>query len=247
MAERNKYGLGRTIPSEIKREVRKRCGFGCVICGISIFDYEHFNPAFKDAKNHDPIGITLLCPQCNQKKARGMLSVETVTNANAAPKSLQQGFSNETFDFGVEPIEIIFAGVSFKNCQHLIVVGKIPILSVSTPEEKHAPYRLSGRFCDDAGAATLKIEDNVWSVGADNWDVECTGAKITIRKGLGDIVLTLKSIPPKKLVVERINMQFEGRFFRGGGDLLEISRDGKNWNSFKACSMENGHIGILIS
>lgn len=34
MTENNKYGLTRDIPEDVKRKVRKRCGFGCVICGL---------------------------------------------------------------------------------------------------------------------------------------------------------------------------------------------------------------------
>ena len=244
MATINKFGLGRTIPSAVRREVRQRCGFGCVICGLSLYDYEHFDPDFKDAKKHDPKGITLLCMQCNQKRNRKVLSVKSVSKANEEPKSLQQGFSNEAFDFGSDPIEVVFAGVTFKNCDHLIRVAGIPILSINSPEEEHEPFRLSGRFCDDAGAATLKIEDNVWSVGADNWDVECEGPRITIRKGPGDIVLVLRSEPPEKLVVERLNMEFEGMFFRGSKDLLEISNDGINWGAWRGCSMIDCHIGM---
>lgn len=244
MAERNRLGLGRTIPSPVKREVRKRCGFGCVRCGFSLYDYEHFDPDFKDATEHNPDGITLLCMQCNQKRNRKVLSVETVRLANENPKCLEQGFANEAFDFGTEPIEIAFAGVTFKNCTHLIRVLGIPILSIASPENVGEPYQLSGRFADDCGEATLKIENNVWSAGADNWDVECEGPKITIRRGPGDIVLVLKSEPPKKLIVERLNMEFEGMYFRGNKDLLETSYDQKNWNTFSGCSMENCFIGM---
>ncbi|WP_449360617.1 hypothetical protein [Alishewanella longhuensis] len=98
-------------------------------------------------------------------------------------------------------------------------------MSISSPEEAGQPYKLSGRFADDCGEATLKIEENVWTVGADNWDVECEGPRITIRRGPGDIVLVLKSEPPRRLIVERLNMEFEGMYFRGNQDLLEISRE----------------------
>lgn len=247
MAGRNKHGLGRTIPSAVKREVRQRCGFGCVICGLSLYDYEHFDPDFKDAKEHNPNGITLLCMQCNQKRNRKVLSVETVAEANQSPKCLQQGYANEAFDFGSKPIEVVFAGVTFTNCDHLIMVSGIPVLSINSPEHEHEPFRLSGRFCDDAGEATLKIEDNVWSVGADYWDVECEGPRITIRKGLGDIVLQVKSEPPEKLIVERLNMEFEGVYLRGSKDDLETSFDGQHWNKFQSCSMSNCHVGIAFN
>ncbi len=29
------------IPLPIQREVRQRCGFGCVICGLPLYDYDH--------------------------------------------------------------------------------------------------------------------------------------------------------------------------------------------------------------
>jgi hypothetical protein len=74
----NKHGLPRSIPSHIKQEIRQRCGFGCVICGFGFYDYEHFDPDFVDAKSHSPEGMTLLCSQCNQKRARKRLSVATV-------------------------------------------------------------------------------------------------------------------------------------------------------------------------
>ena len=244
MAERNRFGLGRTIPSSVKREVRQRCGFGCIRCGFSLYDYEHFSPDFKDAEVHDPDGITLLCMQCNQKRNRKVLSVESVRRANNDPKCLQQGFANEAFDFGSDPIEVVFAGVTFTNCTHLIIVAGISVLSVTNPEQAGEPYRLSGRFSDDCGAATLKIEENIWSVGADNWDVECEGPKITIRRGPGDIVLVLRSEPPKKLIIERLNMEFEGMYFRGNQDLLEISNDQVNWGKWQGCSMTDCHIGM---
>jgi len=31
----------RNIPLPIQREVRQRCGFGCVICGTLLYEYDH--------------------------------------------------------------------------------------------------------------------------------------------------------------------------------------------------------------
>ena len=113
MTEKNKHGLSRTIPGPVKRIIRQRCGFGCVICGLGFYDYEHFDPDFADATEHNPEGMTLLCSQCNQSRGRGRLSRETVAKANKNPKCLREGYANEMFDFHSEPIEIKFAGVSF--------------------------------------------------------------------------------------------------------------------------------------
>lgn len=247
MAERNKHGLGRYVPQETRREIRSRCGFGCVLCGLAYYDYEHFDPEFKDATKHDANGMTLLCMQCNQKRARGTLSAATVARANANPRCKQQGFASELFDFGPEPVEVQFAGVSFINCRTLIQVRGVDLLSFRPPEEEGSPLLLSGFLADATGATTLKIVDNEWSAGDENWDVEVVGPKITIRRGPGDIALQIKVMPPHKLAIEKIDMQIEGYFLEGDEKTLRISRDGKSWSSFTACSMRNCGIGISLN
>lgn len=247
MTVRNKHGLTRTISDVIKREVRKRCGFGCVRCGLAYFDYEHFDPDFKDAKEHCAAGITLLCMQCNQKRARGTLSVETVSAANRAPRCLDRGFASESFDFSAEVIEIKVGGVTITNCPTLIEINGTALLSICEPEEPGAPFRLSGMFADNTGETTLKIVDNVWSAGAANWDVECVGPLVTIRNGPRLISLILRQEPPKRLVVERIEMTYEGAHLRGSKDILEVSYDGKNWMELQLCNIDGCGVGISIN
>lgn len=246
MAERNKHGLSRHIPADIEREVRQRCGFGCVICGVALYDHEHFAPDFKDAVKHDPAGITLLCMQCNQKRRRGVLSVETVQAANANPKCLAQGFASETFDFGTSLMEVKLAGATFRNIKTLVTIKGYPILSIRSPEASGQPYRLSGLFVDDIGNYTLKITDNVWSADVDQWDVECEGARITIRNRPRNICLVLKQEPPTRLIVERLNMYFEGVWLRGNADRLQYSHDGVGWSTIEGVIMQNGSHGIAF-
>lgn len=246
MGERNKHGLGRHVPRDVKHEIRKRCGYGCVVCGLGLYDYEHFDPDFKDALRHDPAGMTLLCMQCNQKRARGTLSAETVARANQRPKCKEQGFASEMFDFGPEPVEVQFAGMTFYDCKILIQICGIDLLSFKPPEEPHSPVRLSGRFADATGATTLKIEDNVWSAGEDNWDVEIVGPRIVIRRGLKDIALAIRTVPPHRLIVEVIDMVFEGYHLKGNAETLKFSRDGKAWMSLTKCGAIGAHIGFAL-
>lgn len=246
MAHINKHGLGRTVPAAVKREIRSRCGFGCVICGLAYYDYEHFDPDFKEAKAHNPEGMTLLCMQCNQKRARGTLSVATVAAANVNPKCKKVGFASELFDFGPEPVEVTFAGVTFIDCKTLIQIGGIDLLSFSPPKELGGPVLLSGILADSSGSTTLKIVDNEWYAGDENWDVEVVGPQITIRRGPGDIALQIRVAPPHAISVEKIDMNFEGYFLRGDEKSLRISRDGRNWNTFSAIGMRGCGIGISL-
>jgi hypothetical protein len=79
------------------------------------------------------------------------------------------------FDFHSDPIEVVFAGVTFYDCDHLIMVNGHSLLSVRPPQEVSSPMLLSGVFCDSVGRDALVIKDNEWSVSTGNWDVECIG------------------------------------------------------------------------
>ncbi|MCH5515532.1 hypothetical protein [Pseudomonas syringae] len=246
MGEKNKFGLGRTIPAAIRREIRRRCGFGCVRCGLAYYEYEHFDPDFKDATEHNPNGMTLLCSQCNQKRARGTLSAETVARANQNPKCKQQGFASELFDFGPEPISVRFAGQDFIDCAVIIQVKGVNLISLLPPEEEGAPIRLSGMFSDVTGATTLKIVDNEFYAGDENWDVEIVGPRIRLLRGIGDVALQIRVSPPHAIAIERINMEFEGWFLKGDEEILSFSQDGKNWNTLQGFFAEGCQVGISL-
>ena len=76
--ENNKHGLSRNIPSQIKREIRQAAGFGCVCCGVAIGMYEHVDPEFHDAKEHDPERMAYLCGGCHDKVSRGIWSKDKI-------------------------------------------------------------------------------------------------------------------------------------------------------------------------
>jgi len=243
----NKYGLKRRVPEPIQREIRQRCGFGCVICGLAFYDYEHFDPEFSEARKHDPAGMTLLCSQHNQSKERGRLSTYTVRKANDNPKCLQQGFANEFFDFHDQPIRVHFSGLEFYDCKHLIVINGVPLLSVSPPEQIGGPIRLSGFLTDSQGRESICIKDNQFSLNAENWDVDTTREVITFREKLRDISLQIRLDPPRGIIIERINMLFRGVRLKGNKDKLDISyNNGRSWMTFSSCSVSHGYAGVVI-
>jgi hypothetical protein len=246
VSKKNRHGLKRAIPEDVKREIRRRCGFGCVVCGLGYYEYEHFNPDFKDAKEHSAEGMTLLCSQCNQKRARKTLSVETVVLANGNPKCKQAGFASERYDFWTDPVEVKIGGLTFLDCAALIRVNGVDILSFRAPENEGEPVRFSGFFSDNSGDGILNIVDNVWHAGGNSWDIETVGPVITFRRALGDISLKIRVKPPGAIVVEKIDMVYDGVFFRGGENFLSISFNGRDWQKFIGCNAIGGDVGISI-
>jgi hypothetical protein len=244
----NRYGLSRTIPSEIKRQVRQRCGFGCVKCGAAVYQYEHLDPPFADAQEHSADGIVLLCGACHDLRTREILSKETVSICARSPKCKELGFSFGPFDLGVVEPEITIGTLRCKRVKTLIRVFGEPIFSVDGAEESGAPFRINAFLADEAGQEIFRIEDNEWQTTTENWDVEVKGANITIRQRLGNIALSLRSEPPSGLVIEKLEMMHRGvRILCTEGQKIQvILPNGRSYTS-SGTEIDGAQVGVDVT
>ena len=206
----NRQGLVRNIPSPVKRAVRKRCGFGCVVCGDAFYEYDHLEVEFKDAVEHDPERIVLLCGGCHGKKTRGFLSTESIIAASKNPRCLQVGFTRGGMDVGGDAPEVVLGTITATNFSSLITIDGEDIFSIAPPEEAGGPFRINASLYDQSGAQILEIVENEIRVGIANWDAELVGQRITLRSGLGAFSLILRVEPPRRLVIERMHMNHRG-------------------------------------
>jgi hypothetical protein len=74
----NKFGLSRYIPAHVKREIRRRSRFGCVICRRGFYEYEHIDPPFEQAEKYDPDRMCCLCGSCHKGVTLRQISKEFV-------------------------------------------------------------------------------------------------------------------------------------------------------------------------
>ncbi|MGB9887730.1 MAG: HNH endonuclease signature motif containing protein [Moorellales bacterium] len=243
---KNKYGLSRNIPEPVKRAVRQACGFGCVICGCSIIEYAHVDPEFPEAREHNPSGITLLCPRCHSKLTTGFLSKETVRAAMAEPFCKKAGFSSEIFDLGSVHPQIVFGGVTLTNCRVPVRVKDLPLFELKEGEGARAPFRLTANFFNSKGQPSLMIRDNEWFALASNWDVEVSGGAITIRDEPKHVSLQLVVYPPGGLIVERLDMYLYGYHFRGSPDELIVESPGGLRLVLRSCLVDNCEVGLAL-
>lgn len=220
------HGLTRRIPDEVKRVVRQRDGFGCVICGKAIYDYDHIDPEFRDACEHSAAGIVLLCSEHHSLKSRGLLSKESVLAAAKAPRAKQSGFSFGPFDMGAQPPTISLGTLRVRNVRILIEILGERILSIKQPIEPGLPFLIDACLRDRDGNVIFEIADNEWRTPSENWDVEIEGARITIRRTSGDILLRILSSPPHELIIERLDMVHRGnRITCRDGAAVEVESD----------------------
>lgn len=55
-----------------KREVRQRCGFGCVMCGYPIITYHHLEE-WAETQDDSPENLVLLCERCHREYHAGFI------------------------------------------------------------------------------------------------------------------------------------------------------------------------------
>lgn len=199
MKSTNKLGLNSDIPSEIKREVRQRSGFGCVMCGAAILQYHHYRPPFPDASAHTADGITALCPTCHTKVTNRRISTSDLLKAVNDPHCLRKGFSHDQLALGVPAV--VFGNVPIVGTPIILEVCGRSLLSVS-------PFGLNAFFYNKEGAPIAEIVENEWRAFSSNWDVETVGQRTTIRNERADIALVFRIEPPATVVIELLNMYY---------------------------------------
>ena len=235
------------IPEPVKRVVRQRCGFGCVICGLPLYEYDHLVP-WTEVREHNPENLVLLCDQHHREKTSGLLPVEAVREANATPYNRRTGVSR--------PYDLHYSGDS---CEADIGSNRhvwpsledgaftVPLIVDDTPivlfraEDGH--LLLSVQLFDDRNELLVQIIDNQLVFSAAPWDVEFQGRRLTVRGGPGDIFVRMTFEPPARVVIDRAHI------WRNGIE-LEISPEKlfltQNRNTISGCTATNCILGIAV-
>lgn len=215
----NKHGLGRTIPDSTKREVRQRCGFGCALCGNAIITYEHFDPPFKDAKVHHAKGITLLCGSHQLESSKGLLSKETIREADLNPACKRSGFAKHMLDFGKTKPHLVLGGADVTECAPTIEIDETLFFKVDAPDEDSQRWRLSCRFIDENGIEVCRIAENELLVKASCVDIEQSAKRLVIHSETMAL-LELEFEPPDGLRVKQYSTRTPNGRVLIGDELL---------------------------
>jgi hypothetical protein len=204
----NRHGLSRDVPADIKRLVRKRCGYGCVLCGGLFCQYHHFSPEFNNAVNHDPEGITLLCARHHDEVTRGRISPNRVIKANKNPYSVKNSEAKYLFEDLEYPLEVALGGLVFITPDGVLLKADNEIL-LSLRQDEDGIVLLSGKFSTPNGEL-LNIIDNELATTNGHWDIESRAKEIIIRSAPGEVVFHLNFIPPHRLQVVKIKNHYKG-------------------------------------
>ncbi|MEE9381896.1 MAG: HNH endonuclease signature motif containing protein [Nannocystaceae bacterium] len=209
---RNKHGLSRTIPDDVKREVRQACGFGCATCGAAVYQYEHIDPPFADAHRHDAENLALLCGGCHEKVTRRFWSKDKIWRARANPWSLEHGSAHFAMDIGDFSRRRIRLGKTILEDPAETVISAFgdSVLKISPPERENTPVILSAKFLDTKGDVSLEILHNEIVVNSSSWDTRTESGRFRVFEAGRKLVLDLQLKPGGLFEIHCLDMTTRG-------------------------------------
>lgn len=228
LSRRNRHGLGRTIPPVVARQVRQACGFGCVVCGSALYDYDHHSPEFADATEHVASGIALLCPNDHRRKLKGLLTAETYAECRANPRAVSLGHASTTWTPGGRLPEVVVGCVKYKGGTSLLRIGNELVLGFEEPESPGAPVRLTMKLRDRTGRPSVRIQENHITVLPDAFDVEATGAVWTLRSAVGDVDARIQFELPDQISLTELTLVHALWSLDANSGSLSVKYDGRS-------------------
>ena len=227
MEEVNKHGLARYIPTDIRRQIRINSKFGCVLCRKGLYQYEHIDPEFKEAKEHSADAMCCLCGGCHDSVTRGQISKGAI---KAAYSKIRSATLSEVappvgpLDFYDGNAELKIGNLLYSPAVHTVLRYHDRDIIRVTPGINGEPGRISATFTNDLGETILKLNENEWIGSLENWDIEITGPRITVRSALGRVALKIRLDPPGRLVLETLDMRIHSGHVIATEDTYAVGR-----------------------
>lgn len=208
----------RYIPLPIRREVRQRCGFGCVICGVPLYEYDHIEQFAKE-KKHEAINLTLLCDKHHKEKTVGLLTKEQVIKANTNPFNIINAESTPyLFHFAGNEFSVILGDVKMSldnvNSIHdqlipLIVYNKA-LIAFEIIDGNLFFHLL---LYDKTDKLLFKIKENEMVYNPEMWDIEFVGTRLKLREAMGKILFDIEFKMPGTVKLHKANFYYKGYEF----------------------------------
>lgn len=235
------------IPLPIQREVRQRCGFGCVVCGLPLYEYDHIL-GWANVQRHVAEEIILLCDQHHREKTSGLLPDDAIREANAKPFNLREGISKpyDLHYLGSE-CEAVIGGNRFTTADAGYGTIMVPLSVDGLPllgfilTDGHLLLNLN--LFDEFNNLVLRINNNELVYHPDPWDIQFVGRNLIVREAHRKLLIDISFEVPNRIVVAR------GRFLRNGVEVL-VRPDHvlitNNAFLISGCSARNCPGGIVI-
>lgn len=182
------------IPEPVKRQVRQRCGFGCIICGVPVYHYDHVEE-YAQVQKHEVDNLVLLCPNHHQDKTSNRLPRRTVERAAMHPRNLAHPRSSPYHFFlageqtnlwiGGNLFAFRFSDLLPNSFDAIRIFGK----TVVGIRNEDGNLLLDLSMSDRHGNLILEVDGGELSVATGVWDYRIEGSTVEIRSGMAQVEL----------------------------------------------------------
>jgi HNH endonuclease len=218
------------IPEPLKRQIRQQCNFGCAICGMPIFEYDHIIP-YAEVKCHTLDNLILLCPNHHSAKGK-QLDVARIKEARLNPfnsgKNVIEGFKlepNRKIDVMIGSTKTNRTFTNSDENYYCLWVNGISFFTIHYIDNW---VTVSFIATDAIGQTILTVEYGELRFAADIWDYKYEGSNIQIRIGRGEILLDLNLSNYKVEILRGCFIHFpnkDGFIVQSDGALLTLSNN----------------------
>lgn len=242
----NKHGLPRDIPSDIQKKIRKNDGYGCVLCGQILVDYEHIDPLYCDAEEHDASKIALLCSHHHDLVTRKVLPKRMVKEAKENPFCKREGYAHSHYYPSLEEVKFKFGDVFIEDTMIILKAFGKPLIWIEK-EDIDSPLLFNAVFRDSVGNKIGFLNKNTFYGNITDADIKGVSNRIEIKLKRGSNDLCLKIEADGIVEVLRLNYNFlnfnitvdhEGK--------IHISQDGVRNATLSGLTLRSNGCGIAL-
>lgn len=162
------------LPADQRRDLRYHCGFGCVRCGVTIYEYLALPPLEKGkmatGPGDDGPAATMLCPPCHALVENDRLTVAQVHGFHASPIARQRNFARDRLPFSNDLPELVIGGSrNISDTPVPVTMAGTPLLIFAPPREGVGATRITVRLGGTDGEPVHIVDANEWLVTDGSW------------------------------------------------------------------------------
>jgi len=217
--------LMRPLPDlspEDRADLRYHAGFGCVRCGVTIYQYLSL-PQLSDTRKEPSATSTMLCPVCHQLVEDGRLTPAQAHAFHASPIARQRHFARDRLPFSNELPEIVAGGSrAIKDTPVPIAIGGEPLLIFAPPRQGVGATRISVCLGDASGEPVHVVDGNEWLANDGGWTFAHRGDRYAFNAVRGESMLVLRIVQRNRMAIEHLRTTIRGTRVEVTPDWMQI-------------------------
>lgn len=210
------------LPDSVRSVVRRRCGYGCVRCGVTIVSYVSVPEDGAAATDADSLG--LFCPNCLARLRGQGVDAAQYRALMARPIARDADFDRSHMPYHLLLPEIHAGGpVPVHDTAIPVAVGDQVPLTFSPPLHGMGATRLSVHLGEEGEPALSRVIDaNVWNPEGAGWRFAQRGARYEITRDGGKARLELAFPTSNRVEIRHLLTWVGSRRIELTPDWLEV-------------------------